>query len=116
MDFELTLVNLLNAIDSVWGVIRFATNAAIPILNSGGYVAAGQVGTTLGGRIVTQDDIGKPILAFSERTVNDAPDQRPLRDVRPGLALAAPLRPPLLVLKTPTGGGGPVRPASAPSF
>ncbi|HEX9951527.1 MAG TPA: TonB-dependent receptor [Rubricoccaceae bacterium] len=72
VDFEVTLVNLLNALSSEWGVIRFANNAAIPILNSGGYVGASQVGTTLGGRIVTQDDIGKPILAFSERTVNDA--------------------------------------------
>ncbi|HEX8299704.1 MAG TPA: hypothetical protein VF594_11140, partial [Rubricoccaceae bacterium] len=72
VDFEITLVNLLNALSSEWGVIRFANNAAIPVLNSSGYVAAGQVGTTLGGRIVTQDDIGKPILAFSERTVNDA--------------------------------------------
>ncbi len=71
VDFEVTLVNLLNAIDSSWGVIRFANNAASPILNSGGYVGAGQVGTTLGGRIVTQDDIGKPIVAFSERTAND---------------------------------------------
>ena len=72
IDFEITLVNLLNALSSDWGVIRFANNAAIQTLNSGGYVTAAQVGATLAGRIVTQDDIGKPIVNFSEQTVNNA--------------------------------------------
>ncbi len=72
IDFEVTLVNLLNALSSDWGVIRFANNAAVRTLGSGGYVTAGQVGQTLAGRIVTQDDIGKPIITFSEQTVNDA--------------------------------------------
>ncbi len=72
IDFEITLVNLLNALSSDWGVIRFANNQAIQTLNSSGYVTAGQVGSSLAGRIVTQDDIGKPIVTFSEQTVNNA--------------------------------------------
>jgi outer membrane receptor for ferrienterochelin and colicin len=72
VDFEVTLVNLLNAINSEWGVIRFANNQAIPTITSSGYVTAQQVGTSLAGRIVTQDDIGKPIVSFSQDTVNNA--------------------------------------------
>ena len=72
LDLEVTLVNLLNAINSDWGVIRFANNAAVPTLTSEGYITAGQVGSTLAGRIVTQDDIGKPIVNLSTNTINNA--------------------------------------------
>ena len=70
LDVEVTLVNLLNALNSEWGVIRFANNAAIQTLTSGGYVVADQVGTLLAGRIVTQDDIGKPIVSLVPATVD----------------------------------------------
>ena len=72
LDFEVTLVNLLNALNSEWGAIRFANNAAIPTLTSGGYITANQIGTSFAGRIVTQDDIGKPIVNLSTDRINAA--------------------------------------------
>ena len=72
LDFEVTLVNLLNALNSEWGAIRFAPNSALPTLSSGGYITENQIGTLFAGRIVTQDDIGKPIVNLSTDRINGA--------------------------------------------
>ena len=65
-------MNLLNALNTNWGVIRFANNAAIPTLSSSGYITTGDVGSLVAGRVVTQDDIGKPIVNFSTTRINSA--------------------------------------------
>ena len=69
VDFELTLVNLLNLIDSDLGAIRFANNNAFPAVNFTRYITASDVGNRVAGRIVTQDDLGKPVMTFREQTV-----------------------------------------------
>ncbi|HEX8384774.1 MAG TPA: hypothetical protein VF576_01250, partial [Rubricoccaceae bacterium] len=71
VDFELTLVNLLNLINSDWGPIRFANNQAVSAINFDRYITEGDIGSRVAGRVVTQDDIGKPVVSFSEQTARN---------------------------------------------
>ena len=71
IDFEVTLVNLLNLLDSDWGRLRGTAFNNLNALRFQDYVEAGDVGSTLAGRVVTADDIGKPVVSFDERTVRD---------------------------------------------
>lgn len=64
---ELTanLENVLNFLNDDWGRVR----SAGPFSNIGawdinGYVTEGMIGTEEGGRILTADDVGKPIIDF----------------------------------------------------
>ncbi len=71
VDFEVTLVNLLNLLDSEWGRLRGTAFNNLNALRFQSYVREGDVGSTLAGRVVTADDIGKPVVSFDERTVRD---------------------------------------------
>ena len=71
VDFELTLVNALNLIDADFGAIRFANNQAISALSLSRYIVTGDVGGTVAGRVVTQDDIGKPVVSFADQTLQN---------------------------------------------
>ena len=71
VDFEVTLVNLLNFLDSDWGRLRGTAFNNLNAFRFQSYVSEAQVGSTLAGRVVTADDIGKPVVAFDERTVRD---------------------------------------------
>jgi len=70
---EITAVveNVLNLLNEDWGDIQFSSFNNNTAWNFERYVAANDVGTELGGRVLTADDIGKPVVNFDERTVRD---------------------------------------------
>lgn len=72
VDFEVTLVNVLNFLNSEWGRIRGTAFNNLFALDFSRYIAASDVGSVVAGRIVSADDIGKPVVAFNERTARDA--------------------------------------------
>ena len=71
VDFDVTLVNLLNLLDSEWGRLRGTRFNNLNALRFQSYIGEGDVGSTVAGRVVTADDIGKPVVSFDERTVRD---------------------------------------------
>lgn len=66
---ELTanLENVLNLIDDDWGRVRFSSFNDQYAWNFERYVTEGDVGGRLAGRLVTQDDVGKPVVTASDR-------------------------------------------------
>lgn len=65
--FELTanLLNVLNVLNEDWGEVQYALNNAVRLLNFYGYVEPDDVGTTVDGRTLTADDVGKPVIGFN---------------------------------------------------
>jgi hypothetical protein len=64
--------NVLNLLNDDWGRIRFAgVFKNVFAWDMNGVVRQGDVGSQLGGRILTEDDLGKPIVNFDESTVRD---------------------------------------------
>ena len=72
IDFEVTLINVLNALNADWGRIRGTAFNNLNAFIFDRYVAEGDVGSELAGRVVSADDLGKPVVRFNERTVTDA--------------------------------------------
>jgi hypothetical protein len=72
-DVQITLdvENVLNLLNDDWGRIRRTSFNNITAWNFEGYVTPDEVGTTVGDRILTEDDIGKPRVTFEEDTVRD---------------------------------------------
>ncbi|PEN09300.1 hypothetical protein CRI93_00795 [Longimonas halophila] len=77
---EVTAVveNVLNLLNDDWGEIQFsgfnnnnAWSVAEDPESGGAYVEARDVGREIGGRLLTQDDVGKPFIEFDEGTVRD---------------------------------------------
>ena len=66
VDFEVTLVNALNFLNDEWGRIRFVNFNNRNALNFARYVGEGDVGTIVADRVVSSDDIGKPVVSFDE--------------------------------------------------
>ena len=75
LEFEMTMQNVLNYLNDSWGRIHVSSFNNYRLLDFGGYVTQGQVGSTLAGRVVTADDIGKPIVSF-DSTSPSSPDNR----------------------------------------
>ena len=67
-DIALTanLENVLNFLDEDWGRIRFSGFNEQYAWDFNRYVTEGDVGSNLAGRLVTQDDVGKPVISASE--------------------------------------------------
>jgi len=63
--------NVLNLINDDWGRIRFRSFNNIFAWGLNGYVREDDVGSRLGGRLITEDDLGKPIVNFEESLVRD---------------------------------------------
>ncbi|MDX1420417.1 MAG: carboxypeptidase regulatory-like domain-containing protein [Rubricoccaceae bacterium] len=72
LDLELTLVNVLNFLNDDWGRIRFTSFNNITGLSFQRYIEAGDVGNVVAGRVVTADDLGKPVVSFNESTLSRA--------------------------------------------
>ena len=68
MKVTLDVVNVLNLLNDSWGRIRNTSFNNIPAWSVEGYVQEGDVGSEVNGRIVSQDDVGKPRVSFSEQT------------------------------------------------
>ncbi len=67
----LDVVNVLNLLDDSWGRIQNTSFNNIQAWSFEGYVSEEDVGTEVNGRIVSQDDVGKPRVSFDEETVRD---------------------------------------------
>ncbi len=65
------LENLPNLINDEWGRIQYTPFNNQFAWGLNGYVAEGDVGSRIGGRIITEDDVGKPIVNFEESLVRD---------------------------------------------
>ena len=72
LDLELTLVNLLNFLNDDWGRLRGTAFNNLNLFNFESYITEANVGSTIAGRVVSADDVGKPVVRFDERTVRDA--------------------------------------------
>ena len=69
--FTLDVVNVLNLLNDSWGRIRNTSFNNIQAWSFEGYVSEEDVGTEVNGRIVSQDDVGKPRVSFDEETVRE---------------------------------------------
>ncbi len=65
----LDVVNVLNLLNDDWGRIRNTSFNNIQAWSFESYVSEADVGTEVNGRVVTQDDVGKPRVSFDEETV-----------------------------------------------
>ena len=64
--------NALNLLNDEWGRIRRPGFNNEFAWSFNGYVQESDVGSRLAGRVITEDDIGKPRISFSESTARDA--------------------------------------------
>ncbi len=67
VDFQ----NFLNWLNDDWGRIRRPSFNNAFAWGISGYVEDDDVGSQLGGRVLTADDVGKPIVSFAEETARD---------------------------------------------
>ena len=63
--------NVLNLLNDDWGRIRFTSFNNLFAWGMNGVVRQDDVGSEMGSRIITEDDIGKPIVNFDESVVRD---------------------------------------------
>lgn len=80
VEFTAVIENVLNMLNDDWGRIQFSSfnnNIAWELAQdptgetSRSYIAPNDVGREIEGRIVREDDIGKPFVEFDEGTVRD---------------------------------------------
>ena len=60
------------SLNNSWGQLRGTAFNNLNLYNFSRYIDDGDVGNRVAGRVVTNDDIGKPVVSFDERTVRDA--------------------------------------------
>jgi hypothetical protein len=72
VELEVTLVNALNFLHEEWGQLRFVPFNDIEGLSFQRYITPADVGTRVADRVVTTDDVGKPVVAFNEANVRNA--------------------------------------------
>jgi len=63
--------NFLNLLDDDWGRIKNTSFNNVTAWSFEGYVQPDEVGTMENGRILTEDDVGKPRVSFEEETVRE---------------------------------------------
>ena len=68
--------NVLNLLNDDWGRIRVTSFNNITAWSFQGYVRPQDVGTSVNGRILTEDDVGKPRVSFDEETVREKLEDR----------------------------------------
>jgi hypothetical protein len=71
VEVSLDIENFLNMVNDDWGRIRRTSFNNVDAWDFDGYVAEGDVGSRIAGRIITGEDVGKPVISFSEGTVED---------------------------------------------
>jgi hypothetical protein len=72
-DIQVTvdIENVLNLLNDDWGRVRSTSFNTLTAWDFQGYVLPQDVGTAVNGRVLTEDDVGKPRVSFDEDTVND---------------------------------------------
>lgn len=71
LEIMANLENVLNVLNDEWGRIQYTPFNNQFAWGLNGYVRQDDVGSRMGGRIITEDDIGKPIVNFEEDLVRD---------------------------------------------
>jgi len=71
IEFIAEVDNFLNLLNDDWGRIENTSFNNIPAWGFEGYVTPEAVGTAENGRIITEDDVGKPRISFQEETVRE---------------------------------------------
>jgi hypothetical protein len=71
VELEVTLINALNLLNAEWGQQRFVAFNDLPGLTFTRYIEPADVGNVVAGRVVTEDDLGKPVVSFSEGLVEN---------------------------------------------
>jgi hypothetical protein len=66
---SLSYPNVLNLLNDEWGRIRNTSFNNIQAWSFEEYIEEADVGTEVNGRIVSQDDVGKPRISLDEETV-----------------------------------------------
>lgn len=69
--FTVDIENVLNLLNDSWGRIKGTSFNSLTAWNFRGYVKPSDVGTSVNGRVLTEDDVGKPRVSFEERTVRE---------------------------------------------
>ncbi len=67
-EVQATLENVLNLLNDDWGRIRFSSFNDQLAWEFEGFVEEGDIGSEIGGRLITADDVGKDIINFNENT------------------------------------------------
>jgi hypothetical protein len=71
IEFIAEVENFLNLLNDDWGRIENTSFNNITAWSFEGYVTPEAVGTLENGRILTEDDVGKPRVSFEEETVRE---------------------------------------------
>ena len=71
VEFSVDIENFLNLLNNEWGRIRTTSFNSVEAWEFEGYVIPSEVGTEVNGRVVTQDDVGKPKVTFNEEVVQE---------------------------------------------
>jgi hypothetical protein len=71
LKFTADIENFLNLLNDNWGLTEESFFGTLTGWNLQGYVQPSDVGTTADGRILTEDDVGKPRVSFSEDAVRE---------------------------------------------
>ncbi len=69
--FELTFANVLNMLRDDWGRLRTVPFGRQRAWDFEGYVTPAEVGRRVAGRLVTEDDLGKPVIRFDQNALED---------------------------------------------
>ncbi len=72
VEVSVDLENFLNVLHDDWGRIRRTSFNNEVAWDFEGYVEEGDVGSAVGERVLTEDDIGKPRISFNEQTAREA--------------------------------------------
>jgi len=71
LEFTATMENVLNWLNDDWGRQQFVQFQNSVAWDFSGYVESSDIGTVQGGRVLTQDDVGKPIVSFDEENLQE---------------------------------------------
>ena len=71
LELTATMENVLNWLNDEWGLIRFVSFQNETAWDLNGYVEEGDVGSEIGGQIITEEDLGKPVVNFDETKLQE---------------------------------------------
>ncbi|MCS3757441.1 TonB-dependent receptor [Salinibacter ruber] len=76
IQFTVDITNFLNMLNEDWGLQRTTQFGNVDAWNLNGYVQPEDVGASVNGRVLTEDDVGKPRVTFNEDPTGDIVEDR----------------------------------------
>jgi hypothetical protein len=76
IQFTVDVTNFLNMLNDDWGLQRTTQFGNVDAWNLSGYVQPEDVGASVNGRVLTEDDVGKPRVTFNEDPTGDIVEDR----------------------------------------